>query len=347
MRARAGWTAGAAALAFAVALIGAPASQASSLPSCPGAPQPQVLYKGFGVLESVISDSQGRLYFTDTANNRIMRSDGPGVPPQQFATGIESGGGMVFDPATGDLLVGYGDGLANGVAGTLNPQAGVVRVNTGTGAVTPYATGTQMSNGIARGPDGSLYASNDLGFGIDRIDPGTHGVTLNWASLFSSNGLVVDPTGRYLYSAQTFQPPAIARIDLADPSHVETVFSGPLDAISAGLDGMTRDDAGNLYVAANFRQEIWKVDPATGGACALARGLSNPSSVAFGGGTAGFIKQNLYAVTFGGEVVELPNVGAADVPPPASGKPGNAHRKAKAKRCRRRKPRGKGRRPRR
>jgi sugar lactone lactonase YvrE len=296
------------------------------VPTCADAPQPHVLYSGFGLLESVISDSQGKLYFTDTANDRLMRADGPGVPPQPFATGIESGGGMVIDPATGDLLVGYGDSIANGLTGLINPQAGVVRVDRDTGAVTPYAAGTQMSNGLARGPDGAIYASNDLGLGVDRIDPGNQAVTLNWASVLSPNGLVVDPAGQYMYAAQTFQTPAIARINLANPAEVQTVYNGGIDDLIAGLDGMTGDEQGNLYVAANYGQAVWKVDPARGTACALARGLTNPSAVYFGGGNSGFLKPNLYVVTFGGDVVELPNVRQASVPPAAA-----APVKAKAK----------------
>jgi hypothetical protein len=41
-----------------------------------------------------------------------------------------------------------------------------------------------------------------------------------------------------------------------------------------------------------------------GSGCALARGLSLPSSVAFGGGGS-FPRRNLYVVTFSGSVIEL------------------------------------------
>jgi gluconolactonase len=322
------------------ALAAAPAAQA--VPNCTNPPAPHVLYSGFGTLESVISDSHGRLYFTDPSNDRIMRADDPGAAPQPFATGVDSGGGMVIDPATGDILAGYGDALANGLTGLLNPQAGVVRVNKDTGAVTPYATGTQMSNGLAMGPDGALYASNDVGLGIDRIDPGTHAVHLNWASLYSSNGLVVDSTGTWLYAAQTFQPPAIARIKLSDPTNLRAVFNGGPEDLIAGLDGLTRDEHDNLYVAANTGAAVFKVDPATGAACALVRGLTNPSAVGFGGGDTGFVRSSLYVVGFGGQVVELPNVREAAIPPPVASpsQPGSVKRK-KRKRCHRKKHRRK------
>jgi gluconolactonase len=313
------------------ALAAAPAAQA--VPNCTNPPAPHVLYSGFGTLESVISDSQGRLYFTDPSNDRIMRADNPGATPQPFATGVDSGGGMVIDPATGDILAGYGDALANGLTGLLNPQAGVVRVNKDTGAVTPYATGTQMSNGIAMGPDGAVYASSDVGLGIDRIDSGTHAVHLNWASLYSSNGLVVDSTGTWLYAAQTFQPPAIARIKLSDPSNLRAVFNGGPEDLIAGLDGLTRDEQDYLYVAANTGGAVFKVDPATGAGCALARGLTNPSAVAFGGGDTGFLKSSLYVVGFGGQVIELPGVREAEIPSAATPPPQGSLKRKKHRRC--------------
>ena len=82
-----------------------------------------------------------------------------------------------------------------------------------------------MSNGVARGPDGAVYASNDFGPGVDRVLDGA--VTLTWASVPSSNGLVVDTSGEWLYVAQTFVPAAISRVEIADPSHVETWYSAP------------------------------------------------------------------------------------------------------------------------
>ena len=83
-----------------------------------------------------------------------------------------------------------------------------------------FAEGLAMGNGLVTGPDGAVYASDDVGLGIDRIIAGE--VEHFWASGFSTNGLAVDRAGEYLYAAQTFQPAAILRVALADPSQVET-----------------------------------------------------------------------------------------------------------------------------
>src|SRR5256885_1023747 len=71
--------------------------------------------------------------------------------------------------------------------------------------------------------------------------------------------------------------------------------------MSAGLDSMTQDQKGNLYVAANGAGEVWKIDTRRR-ICVLARGLMNASAVAFGSGR---FARNLYVTTFRGLIVEL------------------------------------------
>ena len=74
-------------------------------------------------------------------------------------------------------------------------------------------------------------------------------------------------------------------------------------AMLSFLDGLDIDDAGRLYVAANGAGQVWRVDP-DGRICAIARGLGSPSAVAVGG--AGTAFPDLYAVTFGGDVIAIP-----------------------------------------
>jgi hypothetical protein len=175
---------------------------------------------------------------------------------------------------------------------------------------TRASRGLDMANGIARGPDGAYYASNDFGGGIDRFLNGV--VTDNWSQVETPNGLVIDSAGRYLYAAQTFKPASIAQIDLVHPELATTYFAASGADMSAGPDGITRDGADRLYVAANGAGEVWRVDRDRT-ICVLARNLQFASSVSFGGGKPGFPNRNLYAVTFTGLVVELANV--TDQPP--------------------------------
>jgi hypothetical protein len=285
------------------------ASPASAAPDCANSPTPRLLYSGQGLLESVIVGRAGRLYFSSRPSSgsaRLMKVGHPGASPSVLADGLDSPGGMVWDQRR--LLLGYGDSVANGSNGDDDPQSGLLKVNPKTGAHSTYVTGLGMANGVARAPDGTIFASNDFGIKLDRVIGRT--VTHGWAEVESSNGLVVDPSGRYLYVAQTFvSVPAIKRVEIANPKHVKTFAASPQDQ-NAFLDGMTRDAEGNLYVAANVAGQIWRVDT-RGRICVLARGLQAPSAVAFGRGTLRFAGGNLYAVTFSGDVVELPRANQA------------------------------------
>lgn len=288
-------------------------SVAQAAPDCAGAAAPKTILSGQGVLESVVADPRGRLFYTDTGKNAVMRLDKPGGPPVVAADGISKPGGMLIEP-DGTLIVGQGDGFQEGAMGNLSPVAALVRVDPDKHTVTPLVQGLAMANGLARGPDGAIYASNDAGAGIDRVLGTT--VQNRWAQVVSSNGLAVDAAGQWLYAAQTFQPAAVQRVSIADPTKVELYAQPGPDDMSAGPDGMTIDQSGRLFIAANGGGEVWRVDTDRS-VCTLARGLLLPSAVGFGAGGE-FPSTSLYAVTFSGNVVELP---AARAAPPSTSPP--------------------------
>lgn len=276
---------------------------AVAAPDCAHSATARVLYSGQGLLESVIVGRAGRLYFSSTPAGRpgrVMKVDRPGARPRVLSDGIDSPGGMVFHQRR--LIVGYGDSIANGTQGDTDPRAGLFSVNPLTGSRRLFARGLGMANGVARAPDGAIYASNDFGRFLDRVRNGV--VRNHWAEVNSGNGLVVDRAGRFLYAAQTFQSSAIARVEIAHPSNVTTFFAAAPEDMFSGFDGMTRDRAGNLFVAANGGQKVWRVDR-RGRGCIVASGVGRVSAVGFGRGDRRFRGGNLYAVNFDGDVIEL------------------------------------------
>jgi gluconolactonase len=296
------------AVAGLLALTAAPAIAA---PDCTSQTPARVrtLLSGQGTLESIAVDRRGRLFFTNESS--LMRLDRPGGQPRVMAQ-MESPGGIAFDDA-GNVIVGYGNSVANGTVGDLTGPAGLLRVNPVTGASEVYATGLSMANGVVRARDGSYYASNDFGSNIDRVQGGV--TQRGWSQVDSGNGLTIDSQGRYLYVAQTFRPAAIQRIDLADPTSVTPyVTAGPED-VAAGLDGMTRDSEDRLFVAANGAGQIWRIDRDPAEICVLLRGLpgfpDGPSAVATGSRYGRFPAENLYVVTFDGNLIELSRVARA------------------------------------
>ena len=294
----------AAGAAFAI-LAAAPATAAALAP-CPGpAPATRTLLSDQGTLESVIADHRGRLFFT--TDDALMRLDDPDGEPKLLVP-VPEPGGLAFD-TDGSLVVGYGNSPSNGTIGDAAGPSGLLRVDPDSGESEVYATGLSMANGLVRGPDGSFYASNDFGSNIDRITDGK--TERGWAQVESGNGLAIDSEGRYLYAAQTFRPAAIQKVALNDPTEVsDYVRAGP-DDTAAGLDGMTRDGADNLFVAANGAGQVWRVGADPVEACLLLDGLApfpdGPSAVATGAGR-GFPARNLYVVTFDGNVIEIADV---------------------------------------
>ncbi len=270
---------------------------ASAAPDCPGGRiTPQTLVSTGDTLEYGIFDRLGRFFYSDQSTSMLMRIDHFGEPPKPLAA-IPAPGAMVF--VNGSIIIGSGDSLQNGSMGDMNPMSSLMRVNPDTGATQTYATGLGMANGLAKGPHGTIYATNDGGFDIDRVQGGK--VTHPWAMVYSTNGVAVSPDRNYVYVSQTFAPAAIQRISISEPSQVTPYAVAQGEDMSAGLDDMTIDRQGNLYVAANGAGQVWKVDT-SGAICVLAGGLLFPSAVNFGVESN---RQNLYVVGFDGRISEL------------------------------------------
>jgi sugar lactone lactonase YvrE len=279
------------------------AGGASALDDCTTLPDVKTVYSSADKLESVGVDPKGHVFFTDSDAGELLRLRNDGRPPRVLTTGIDGPGGIVFGHGK-KVFVGFGDSLAQGSDGSLNPEAGLYVVNKRTGEKQVYVDGLQMANGVARGR-GAIYASTDFGTGIDKIVEGR--VQLEWATLDSPNGMISDAAKKTLFANETFTTPTIMRIPFDDPGSLTTYFTStdPADA-TAGLDGLTRGDGDTLYAAANLAGEIWRIDGPSSG-CVLAHlPPFGPSNVAFGRGN-GIPRTTLLVSTFNGELLEIPD----------------------------------------
>lgn len=291
---------------FALAALAVLAPAAAAAPECPGGPfATRTLATAQGTLESAIVHPNGSLYFTNESS--LLRMKSPGAKPEVL-TEAEAPGGLAIEP-DGTIVMGVGNSIPNGTMGDQTGPSSLIRIDPETGKSEPYATGLSMGNGVDRGPDGAIYASNDFGSNIDRIVDGQ--TERGWAHVQSGNGLQVDSTGKWLYVNQTFQPAAIQRVEIANPQNVTAFATAPPEDAAAGFDGMDRDPVDNLYVAANGAGSIWKVTP-DAEMCVLARGLpafpDGPSAVAVGLYGTPFPPENLYVVAFNGDVTEIAGV---------------------------------------
>jgi sugar lactone lactonase YvrE len=281
------------------------AATASALAPCPDAAKVRVVSDGHGLLESIGVDKKGRIFFTDSDAGELLMIRKPGAEPSVVADGIDAPGGIVFQNHSGSVLVGFGDSIAQAGDGAASPEAGLLRVNPKTGETTVHTEGLQMANGVARGPGRTIYASNDITGGIDRVRRGS--VLLNWAPIASANGMIADTGRDSMFVNQTFVASAIQRVPFDDPGAAETYYAAPPADAAGGLDGLTRDGEDRLYAAANGAGQIWRVD-GPDDACVLAERTpfpSGPSDLAFGRKGSGFSPHSLFVVTFGGELLEL------------------------------------------
>ena len=292
------------ALAVTATVVILPGS-AVAAPPCAQQPTVRVLSSGHGVLESVGVDRRGRLFFTDSDAGQLLMLRRPRAKPKLVLDGIDAPGGIIFQRQSGNLLLGFGDSIAQATDGPLNPEAGLLKVDPTTGASSLHTEGLQMANGVARGPGNTIYASNDITGGVDRIRK--HRVQLNWSDVPTANGIVADSSRRNLFVNQTFTAAAIQRVPFKRPNAAKTYFSADPGDAAAGFDGLTSDGRDHLFVAANGAGQIWRVN-GPGKACVLADRdpfPSGPSDVAFGRRHGKFPRRNLYVTTFGGELLEL------------------------------------------
>src|SRR4051812_40714697 len=257
---------------------------------------------GLGSLENLEFDGTGGM---------LLSASGPGAIEKLMPDGTLStlvpdvnspGGQRVVDRT---LYFNTGDATQSGLAGTADGT--LERFDLDTGARTTFASGLTMPNGLAILPNGDFVVSRDIGSGtgITRVPAGDPGhPQANWAAIDDQNGMAVDPTGTWLYADQTFTADsAVYRIRIADPSEKSVVatLAGPTPK---GLDDLTIDADGVLYLAANGTGEVIRLDPATKEHCVIASGLQNPSSLKFGRGP-GWVADHLYVTSFDGTVREL------------------------------------------
>jgi hypothetical protein len=248
-----------------------------------------------GWLENLGFDGRRGLTISALVQNRILRLSRNGrlktLIPSVHAPGaqVRSGRWLYFN--TGDTL-------------PLMPNGTIDRFDLRTGKRRTWASGLTMPNGLAQLPNGDLVASRDLGTGtgIARVrakDP--QHPQFNWAKIDDTNGLVVDPSGRWLYVNRTFTTDGeVDRIRIAHPGVIQ-----PVGRLGAGVapDDLTVDRKGILYVAGFQSGSIYRLNPKTHRSCAIATGLSQPTSVRFGG--PGWNRRALYATDAGGHLSVL------------------------------------------
>jgi sugar lactone lactonase YvrE len=293
---------GAIAVAAALAaLVAAPAAHGATDPCARWSDR--TIASGLGSLENVQPDGLGGLLVSASDQSAIVRLARDGST-RTLVGNVTSPGGLRV--RGGVLFFNTGDKLDSGLMD--RPDGTIGRFDLRTRKRTVYAKGLIMPNGLVFLPNGDALTSRDAGgppaiYVVPHGHPARHRA---WAQTDDSNGMAVDPSGRFLYVNQTFKHDSpVLRIPIANPARID-VFARVGEA--KGLDDMTIDRGGVLYLAANGSGEIIRLDPRTGRSCAIAGGAAdgwrNTSAVKFGCGP-GWPSDRLYVVGFDGAVREL------------------------------------------
>jgi DNA-binding beta-propeller fold protein YncE len=254
------------------------------------------LLSGQGWLENLAFDGRGRMTISALGRDRLLKLR-RGGQPHTLLSPVAAPGGQALRRGHFLYFV-TGDSIPPMPTGTID------RLDLRTGKRTTWARGLTMPNGLTFLPDGDAVVSRDVGTGtgLTRI-PRRHPrhPDFNWAGIDDTNGLAVDPDGRYLYVTRTFSADGeVDRISIAHPSRVRAI--GHLGA-GVSPDDMTIDARGILYVAGFLAGKVFRLNPRTGRSCAIATGINGPTSPRFGG--AGWFRKRLYVTTAGGDLVAL------------------------------------------
>jgi sugar lactone lactonase YvrE len=285
-------------LAILVALVVAllPGSTAATARPGPCAPwKVKTLIEDQGWLENLAFDGRGGITISALAQNRLLRLSSKGRL-STLLRDVHAPGGQV---RRGRFLY-----FNTGNTVPLLPNGTIDRLDLKTGKRISWAKGLTMPNGLVFLPNGDAVASRDIGTGTgltrvrakDRKHP-----QFNWARLADTNGMAVDPSGRWLYVARTGSPDGeISRVEIAHPRNVRVA-----GRLGAGVlpDDLTADGRGVLYVAGFASGAIHRLDPKTHRSCKIATGIANPTSVRFGG--RGWNPDALYATDAAGHLSVL------------------------------------------
>jgi sugar lactone lactonase YvrE len=277
----------------------------------------RTIASGLGVLENLTFDGQGSMFISATQSGAIERLT-PGGHVSTVVPHVSYPGGLALRRDT--LYFNTGNSPQAGILGTNDGTIDTYNLDTGTRST--WSADLVMPNGLAFLPGGDAVVTRvkpvfGTPTGMTRI-PAAHPThpQFSWVALNDTNGLMLDPTGQWLYTDQTFTTDsAVYRIRVTDPTQIELVAhlayaggSAPLGNAGVGqpqgLDDMGFAPDGLLYVAANGAGQVIQVDPTTGASCVIASGLVSPSSVRAGDGP-GWPGDRLYVTSWDGTIREL------------------------------------------
>lgn len=194
---------------------------------------------------NIVMDASGNLFVNDQQNFRIRKITPSGVVTTFAGSGING----YVDGTAASAQFGYMEGMAIDASGNLyisDNSNYVIRKITPGGVVSTYA-GTGQS-GLVDGPIATAQFGSPYGLTIDK--------TGNMFVADNNNNVIRKITPNGIVSTYAGTPHQV--------HYITSVYNGPASGAVFGLliAGLTTDPSGNLYVADQINNFVWKITPA-------------------------------------------------------------------------------------
>ncbi len=202
-----------------------------------------VLY-GPKATEDMAFDDQGHVIGADNGNLFQSTYDG------QFTIYLPNAGGFIAGLRalpTGEIV--YAD-VSSGTMFRVDKQ----------GVKNAVLSGLQYANGLEVDLDGYVYAAEQDGSRVRRIDPWTGDYDVVADDLYNPNGVSFSPDYRTLYIG-SFGGGTILQLEFdkaGNPLGVSPLYT---DLGNGMLDGMGVDACGNVYVCEYIEAKVWRISP--------------------------------------------------------------------------------------
>ena len=269
---------------------------------------PEVFVDGsFFVSEGICFNDDGRMFVVADFGVHEIQADGTPTSLAKLINPI----GLSHD-GDGNLLVADFGPTSAFVQPPSDKNDGTIVKVTPDGNTETLATGIPDPNFIAVRDDGSFLVSDDGAHFIYEVEKGGGEASIWSDEIVAPNGIAFSSDGRTAYVCQTFEEAGTLLMDnrIWSVGIGENAEAGDVDLLAtvedgSALDGIALDAKGRIYVAANVKGKIWRIDPETRDVVLIASGMKGVASLAFGRG-GDFPETSLYATgLFGGKIWRL------------------------------------------
>lgn len=256
-----------------------------------------------GGLENLAFDGRGTMLLS--RNNLVLPGSFDRLTPDgrvhTVVENVDTPGGIAVRGRT--AYFNTGDALVGALLGTQDGT--IATVDLDTGVVGTHARGLKAPNGLAMLPNGDAVVTAGAGLTLISHNDPSRQVPFALPGV-ATNGLALDPSGRWLYTETSFLDPTttVYAVDLHDPAASPREWTIPSGVLPNFADDLVADGAGNVFVALNFAGKVVRLDTRTGATCTIADGLIMPTSVRFGAGP-GWDDNALYLTALDGAVRKL------------------------------------------